>query len=305
MRTLRPAGRRRWTVTVVAALGLALVALALSRSITGADREPAPPAASADPGVAHVHGLGIDPADGALYAATHTGLFRIPEEGKARRIADRYQDTMGFTVAGPNRFLGSGHPDIADRKLRRPGRPPLLGLIESTDAGVTWNSLSLLGDADFHALTAAHGRVYGFDATGGRFMVTSDLRAWETRSTTAIAGFAVDPADPDHVVAAAGGGVIASVDGGRTWERQPGPPLLVVSWDERSGLWGADTAGRVHRAAAEGGWSNVGALAGAPQALLARDGTVYAAAADDGGRTSIYRSSDGRDWTLVYRDPEP
>ena len=304
-RRRRRSPSRGRNVAIAAALALAVVALAVSLATTRSGREATSPTMSTDSGVAHVHGLGVNPKDGALYAATHTGLFRIPEQGKARRIADRYQDTMGFTVAGPDRFLGSGHPDVNDRKLRKPGRPPLLGLIESTDAGVTWNSLSLLGDVDFHALTAAHGRVYGFDATSGRFMVSNDMRAWETRSTTAIADFAVDPADPNRIVAATGERIIASVDGGRTWEPQPGPPLIVLSWDERSGLWGADTAGRVHRVATEGEWRNVGALAGEPQALLARDGAVYAAAADDGGPTSIYRSSDGRDWNLLYRDPQP
>jgi hypothetical protein len=29
----------------------------------------------------HVHGLGMDPADAALYAGTHYGLFRISEDG--------------------------------------------------------------------------------------------------------------------------------------------------------------------------------------------------------------------------------
>ena len=292
-------------VFIAAALALAVVALVVSLATTRLGREAASPTVSTDSGVAHVHGLGVNPKDGALYAATHTGLFRIPEEGKAGRVADRYQDTMGFTVAGPDRFLGSGHPDINDRRLRKPGRPPLLGLIESTDAGVTWNSVSLLGDVDFHALTAAHDQVYGFDATSGRFLVSSDMRTWETRSTTAMADFAVDPTDPDHIMAATGERIIASVDGGRTWEPQPGPPLLVLSWDERSGLWGADTAGRVHRAGAGGEWRKVGALAGEPQAFLAQGETVYAAAADDGGPTSIYQSSDGREWTLLYRDPEP
>lgn len=81
----------------------------------------------ADPGVEHVHGLGVDPADGVLYAATHYGLFRLPEQGDPVRVADRYQDTMGFTVNGPNTFLGSGHPDfVAD-----PDFPTRLGLIRS------------------------------------------------------------------------------------------------------------------------------------------------------------------------------
>src|SRR5687768_15629237 len=64
-----------------------------------------------DPGPIHVHGLGINPKDGALFVATHTGLFRAGAgESRASRVADRFQDTMGFTVVGPDRFLGSGHP---------------------------------------------------------------------------------------------------------------------------------------------------------------------------------------------------
>ncbi len=87
----------------------------------------------ADPDPIHVHGLGINQADGSLFIVTHTGLFRVGKDSrKAVRIADRYQDTMGFSIVGPNRFLGSGHPDAREQKL-----PPLLGLIESTDAGKT------------------------------------------------------------------------------------------------------------------------------------------------------------------------
>jgi hypothetical protein len=99
----------------------------------------------------HVHRLGINPRDGALYAATHTGLFTIRDRA-ATRVADRYQDTMGFTVVGPDHFLGSGHPDFRDRQLYDPNRRPLLGLVDSRDAARSWRSLSLLGEADFHAL---------------------------------------------------------------------------------------------------------------------------------------------------------
>jgi hypothetical protein len=77
----------------------------------GDDDGATPPAGSSDPGVVHIHGLGRNPADGSLMIATHTGLFRVAREGgKPARVADRYQDTMGFTVMGPDHFLGSGHP---------------------------------------------------------------------------------------------------------------------------------------------------------------------------------------------------
>ncbi|HLF76681.1 MAG TPA: hypothetical protein VJB57_04255 [Dehalococcoidia bacterium] len=95
----------------------------------------------------HVHGLGVNPKDGALFAATHTGLFRIVE-GKAERVGDRYQDTMGFTIIGPDHFMGSGHPDVRDYTAGKP--PGLLGLVESTDAGLKWTPKSLLGRVGFH-----------------------------------------------------------------------------------------------------------------------------------------------------------
>lgn len=109
----------------------------------------------ADPGLAHVHAVGVDPGDGTLYAASHLGVFRVPASGDAVRIANRYQDTMGFTVIGQSHFLGSGHPDL------REDLPSHLGLIESTDGGQTWQSLSLSGQADFHALRVTGDRIYG------------------------------------------------------------------------------------------------------------------------------------------------
>jgi hypothetical protein len=52
-----------------------------------------------DPGPVHVHGLGVNPADGALFVATHTGLYRVAEgERKAERVGDRYQ-SLGRTAS--------------------------------------------------------------------------------------------------------------------------------------------------------------------------------------------------------------
>ena len=76
--------------------------------------DPSQDDSSAAPAIVHVHGLGVNPADDAVIAATHTGAFRLPvDDGEPERIGDSFQDTMGFTVAGPDHFLGSGHPDVA------------------------------------------------------------------------------------------------------------------------------------------------------------------------------------------------
>jgi len=256
------------------------------------------PLTSTDPGVVHVHGLGVDPADGTLYAATHAGLFRLPDDGEAVRVADRFQDTMGFTVIGPGRFLGSGHPDI--REMTQQNLPSLLGLIASDDAGVSWRNLSLGGESDFHVLVASHGLVYGYDATNERLMVTADQRSWETRSSVALGSFAVDPGDPEHLVGTLEGSVTASSsDGGRSWRPVQGAPSLsVVAWDERGGLWGVAPGGSTWAGRSDGvTWEQRGDLGGPPEALLATDGTLYAAAEDVG----VLESRDGGDsWSVRY-----
>ena len=261
--------------------------------------------AVSEPGVVHVHGLGINPADGELYVATHSGLFRLPQSGTAVRIGDSYQDTMGFTVVGPDRFLGSGHPDLSDKRLRVEGKPPLLGLIESTDAGETWTPRSLLGDADFHGLAYGHDRVYGWNASTGAFMVSEDMRSWTTRSTVDLFGFAVDPDDPRHIVGAGPDGVVLSTDGGATWKRSAELNLVVVAWNTDGEMWGVEANGAVHHSGDGTTWRPAGELPGEPQALAVAGHDLYVAAHDADGRTAIYRSNDrGRTWQLRYRDPD-
>lgn len=293
---------RRWDRRIfVVAVILAVPALLWS-GIRLLSRDGQPSAVPVgDPGVSHVHGLGVNPSDGTLYIATHHGAFRLGSDRKVERVGDSYQDTMGFTVAGADRFLGSGHPDAEG--FRR-GQPPRLGLIESTDAGDTWRSVSLSGEVDFHGLAFVHNCIYGWDSGSGRFMVSPDGRTWETRSALPLRSFAVDPADAAHIVGSGPAGLLESRDGGRTWPAKPGPGLAVLSWHGDVGLVGISENGAVHRSADAGAtWSVAGQLAGSPQALLVTTDAWYAAAADEGGTTGIYRSNDGgRNWELYYRD---
>jgi hypothetical protein len=130
------------------------------------------PAPAGDPGPVHVHGLGVNPADRALFIATHTGLYRSAEgESESVRVSDSRQDTMGFAIVDADRFLGSGHPDL------REDLPPFLGLIESTDEGRTWDPVSLLGEADFHA-----DQLYAALHDGTILHSTDGGSRWEVRS---------------------------------------------------------------------------------------------------------------------------
>ncbi len=299
--------RRRIAVTgVLAVSAVAAGAVFLTQSGAG-DGQDSPRASQGLPplevetGVVHVHGLGVDPGDGVLYAATHSGLFRVPEQGKAQRVANRAQDTMGFSIVGPGTFIGSGHPDFREDDVR----PPLLGLIESDDRGETWDRISLHGKADFHALHAAHGNVYGYDSTSQTFMVSRDRQEWDRRSKLPMADFAVDPADPDTLLATTQQGVVRSTDGGRKWTPVAGPPTLVVlAWAGQGQLYGISPDGTVQRSE-DGGttWDERGSVGGQPEAMTVdvRDGAeaLYVAASDRGIVTS---ADQGRTFTTRYSE---
>ncbi|WP_020389678.1 F510_1955 family glycosylhydrolase [Kribbella catacumbae] len=285
--------RRIATAVLLLLLAVGLVVVALTRALGSDGDSESRTGGGADPGIAHVHGLGVDPGDKTLYAATHFGVFRIPAQGAPTRIADRFQDTMGFTVVGPRHFLGSGHPDPLE------GKPPNLGLIESTDAGETWRDRSLSGQADFHSLQAAHGQVFGYNSTSGTLMVSSDKVTWDKRAALPMADFAVSPAGPEVLIATTENGPAKSADGGRTFAIIDGaPPLLFVSWPEPGALYGITPSGAVVLSPDQGKtWQQQGSLDGRPAALTATDATTVYAATD----TGIYESTNaGKTFTPRY-----
>lgn len=281
--TIEPAGGWRRGGVVVASLA---VVLAVSACGDPAPSEPSVKTTSRGVTLEHVHGLGVNPANDKLYVGSHHGLFALPTQGEP--VAGRVQDFMGFTVVGPGHFLASGHPGEGQ------GGPASLGLIESTDGGVTWESRSLAGEADFHTLEFRHGTVYGLNSMTGEFMVSEDKKTWRTVSRIPMVDFAVSPSDGQVIVATTQQGLAVSGDGGRTFELDGSAPLMVsVSWADDGTLVGAEPDGAV-LVSDDGGqrWRKVGELGGPPDALNAESGdVVYAAisgavlASTDGGRT--------------------
>jgi hypothetical protein len=245
-----------------------------------------------DAGPIHVHGLGVNPGDGALFVATHSGLFRSAAgEARARRVGDRYQVTRGFTVVGENRFLGSGHPDGRDRL------PPFLGLIESHDAGRSWRPRSLLGKVDFHVLEAAGRRIYGYGSDWRTrresLLVSSDGgRSWERRGTPGtLVDLAIDPGDADRVVSSLeNGSVYASGDAGRSWRRLDAA-LRTLAWPAGDALLGVAESGTVYQSG-DGGrsWRRVGQVGGEPAAMTGTRARELYVALHDG---TVERSRDG------------
>lgn len=280
--------RRRATVAARAALALASSTLVLVAAACGGGAA----GGGLDPDAVHVHGLGINPADSALYIAAHTGLFRMaPGSDRAERVGDRRQDTMGFTVVGADHFLGSGHADLRD------DLPPLLGLVESRDAGRSWRPVSLLGRADFHALRATGSFLHGYDATGGRLMVSRNGgRTWTTtRPPEPLADVVVDPDDPDHLLAAGRARLLESRTAGRSWSPLDAPAGL-LAWPARDALYAVGFGGEVRVSLDRGrSWRSAGRVAGAPAALTATGARSLIVALHDRG---LVNSSDGgRTWS--------
>ena len=265
----------------------------------GGDGADAPRTADTDTTLGHVHGLGIDPADDTLYIASHMGLFQRRDGGQLHRVADRWQDTMAFTVVGPNHFLASGHPDL------REDLPPHLGLIESTDAAETWQPLSLQGKADFHALEVVGDQLFGYDSASESLLVTTDQRRWRVIDRTTLVDITVVPGDSRLLATTPQGRVVAydiDVDGtqDRGGQAVPvevnAPPLVFLDWVSGDEVAGLAPDGATYLSP-DGGrsWRRLTGVPGEAQAIDASPETWHVATS-----TGVYQSTDeGRRWTKV------
>lgn len=262
MRPSHPAARR--TITIAATMA-SILALA---GCQGASPNSTTPSANV---FGHVHGIGLNAADNSVYVASHNGVFRLVK-GKAVLVANRQQDTMGFTIAGPDDFLASGHPAPGDDS------PNPLGLIRSDDRAASWTSLSYSGEEDFHSIDAAGGKVYAYSSKG-QLLASDDGRQWKAILTAPLIDIAVDPRAPTHIVTTTTSGEVIALTVGKKPKRLPSaPPLAFIDRTSTSDIVGVDPSGKVFVSDDEGAtWTQRAGLGGAPEALGVRSGAWYAA----------------------------
>jgi hypothetical protein len=252
---LRPRGR------AAAILGIGLAGgLVLAGCGQAASPAPKSVAAGALPGE-HVHGISRDPGSGKVNLATHEGLFVLQSDRSWKQVGPKV-DLMGFAISGPGTFYASGHPeDGVDL-------PAPVGLIKSTDAGLTWTVLSLGGQSDFHALTASSTAVTGFD---GVLRTTSDGKSWSQGALSAEPRSLAAAPDGSRVLATTDQGLLSSTDAGRTWVSLPSaPPLLLTAWADSKTVVGVTNRGElVVSADAGGSWKTGAAKVSSAEALCA------------------------------------
>lgn len=178
----------------------------------------------ADPLLFHVHGLSFSSDGKALIVPSHTGLA-VYRDGKWAEEAGITRDFTGFAVT-EGAMYASGHPTTDAR------RAAYFGLLKSTDAGKTWRSVALAGEADFHVLAAGFRSlaIYVVSPLANSQMprpglhVTHDEgKTWRRAAARGLFGelygLAAHPAEAATVAAATDNGLYLSRDAGERFRR--------------------------------------------------------------------------------------
>lgn len=166
--------------------------------------------------LSHIHGIGFDPSKpGSILLATHYGVYRASADGMAETVSTDANDYMGFSPdpGDPGRLLASGHP----------GQGGNMGVIVSTDGGVTWQKIAegVGGPVDFHSMTISHADTKVIYGLYGGIQVSRDGgTSWSMSGPgpERVIDLAASPVDTSTVYAGAVGGLMQSVDAGKTWE---------------------------------------------------------------------------------------
>lgn len=219
----------------------------------------------------HVHGLLVTRED-ALVAGTHTGVVAIAADGAVSRVGDSRDDLMGMTgVPGTGVLASSGHPGVGS------SLPNPVGLIRSDDSGLTWTSVALTGEVDFHALATDGAVVVGYGGGPGVLVSTDAGSTFTPGAAIAPAALAIASG---HVWATTADGVQHSTDNGRTFTVVDGAPfLLLVASGPDGSLWGVDTDGIAWRSTDGTSWERRGAVGPVEALAVADHATAYAATA--------------------------
>ena len=255
-----------------------------------------------------VGAVDVNPADGSVWMSTNTGLFRVAEgSGEPVKVegelatddgTGKISEQLVVRFTGDDELIASGHPPAGSQL------PPALGLVRSKDAGKSWESVSELGEADFHAIqtsgeTIVAGR-YGEPAID----VSSDGGKTFSgkRPPDPLVDLEVDPEDPERWIATTQSGVFTSTDQGGAWRQREPVPNARLAWPEPGAVFRIDPGGSVKRSA-DGGetWEDVGSTGGEPRALFAVSADELYAVLLDG---TLKRSTDGgATWTDRVKPP--
>ena len=278
------------SLTLVVALGAtvaALTACSSSEPNTSPTSTTAQgPSASTGPAVdapdwGHIHNLALKGE--TMFLGSHDGMWKQEPAQEPVLVSAPVFDVMALTQNG-DRWLASGHPGP---EMDSPGN---LGLMASVDDGVTWQSVSLSGQVDFHRLVAAGNVVMGLSAHDGTLLRSEDGgKTWVNLGAPPLYDLAVDPTNAKVVVGTTSDGLVHSADAGQTFTPIDSPVLLAfLAWTD-IGLFSTSVDGQVFLSTDEGTtWEARGEIEGQPESFAADASTVISLVGD-----AIVESIDG------------
>jgi hypothetical protein len=269
-----------------------------SASATPAQPSGEAPTTGASP---FIGSMTVDPESGTLMIGTGLGLYRLRRDAKQAEAVEgelvtpdasgTISPNLVLRFTGPRTLVASGHPSAGS------ALPENLGLIRSDDGGEAWEPVSLLGEADLHALDARGDHVAGQPADEARLLVSDDGgRSFEERIPPAAPiDVDLDPANPERIVIATAEGVFVSSDAGATWRQRDVLTVEThIAWSEDGSLYRVEAGGSVN-VSRDGGanWRETGNVDGSPStATVDSRGRLYVALSgavikrsDDGGRS--------------------
>jgi photosystem II stability/assembly factor-like uncharacterized protein len=252
--TKRQEGGRvpRWayvlgSVALVALFAGGAFLLAKEQAQSGSD---GPPASIGLPNTPDYHSLLVAPTEtDCVLLGTHAGLYESSNGGRTwTKAALAGQDAMnlaggeGETVwtAGHNVFAKSTDGGATWTDVRPEGLPSLdlhgfavdpndpatlfaavagEGLYRSDDGGESFEDVSSeVGGAVMALAVTDDGRLLAGDMEQGLLASEDGGKTWRVVAEATVMGLAINPADPETIVAG-GPGILLSNDGGRTWSQ--------------------------------------------------------------------------------------
>lgn len=211
-----------------------LLLLSLSLTLLGSDAWASPERVMPLSDIPHVHGIAFDQdQNGAIYLATHQGVFHVEPGGLAIQVSLDRSDYIGFAVTADG-MISSGHPETGGN----------LGVIRSDDFGVSWSVVSpgRDGPVDFHAIAVAvagSGPAVQYGLYQGSIQVSIDNGVTWTVAAGApfkTADIAVSGNENLRLWAATPDGVLESRDAGATWQPLEGDSGRPATMVEASGV---------------------------------------------------------------------